>query len=172
MTDFRMDSLVSIDECAFEKSLTRKATFPTVGAVGNNSFAHCGELQEISLPLIQYLPERAYYNCTSLTKIDIKLVLIYTEALAFCASLTQLDRSNVSVIAGHSFEGCVSVKSIAFPVLHSITGDRHFSGCTSLEHIGLTEVSCSASRFCVLIRELSQSEENWSSITSTGEIIG
>ena len=141
VTDFRMDSLVYIDEHAFEESLIRRASFPTVATFGNNSFAHCGQLQEISLPLVQYLPERACYNCTSLTRIDMKLVFIYTEALAFCASLTELDVSNVSVMAGHSFEGCVSIKSIVFPVLRSISGDRHFSGCTSLEYISLAALA-------------------------------
>jgi hypothetical protein len=86
--------------------------------------------------------EKTFYNCTSLTSIQIpnSVTSIGDHAFAYCTSLTSIQIPNsVTSIGGWAFYKCTSLTSIQIPNSVTSIGNRAFYQCTSL-----TKIICDA----------------------------
>ena len=84
---------------------------------------------------LENIGDRAFYNCTSLTTIDLPNVTnIGSSAFSSCSKLTAIDIPNVTSIDSYAFDNCTSLTTIDLPNVTSI-GDSAFSSCTNLTAI-------------------------------------
>ncbi len=81
---------------------------------------------------------RAFYNCRSLTSVEIgnSVTSIDSCAFEYCSSLTSIEiPDGVISIDYRAFSSCWSLTSIVIPNSVTIIGDHAFSWCTSLASI-------------------------------------
>ena len=81
---------------------------------------------------------RAFWNCTSLTSIEIpnSVTSIGVEAFYNCTGLTSVTIGNsVTSIEGHVFELCESLTSIEIPNSVTSIGEQAFRKCSSLTSV-------------------------------------
>ena len=82
--------------------------------------------------------ERAFYNSTGLTSVDISnsVTSIGSSAFAFCTGLTSVDISNsVTSIGSSAFSGCTGLTSITIPNSVTSIGDYAFANCSGLTSV-------------------------------------
>ena len=81
---------------------------------------------------------RAFYNCSSLTSIEIpsSVTSIGNNAFDGCSSLTSVDiSSSVTSIGEHAFYGCSKLTNIEIPSSVTSIGQFAFSSCSSLASV-------------------------------------
>ena len=82
--------------------------------------------------------QRAFYNCTSLEKVDlanVKTITIASECFAGCTSLKEVvDMPSIGTMHHRAFAGCTSLKEVDLTGLH-MSGNNVFEGCTALNKI-------------------------------------
>ena len=79
--------------------------------------------------------ESAFYNCSSLTSIEVPSSMTSIDGYAFygCSGLTSiLIPNNVTSIGENAFNGCSGLTSIEIPNNVTSIGDCAFSGCNNL----------------------------------------
>ena len=94
-----------------------------VKVIGNNAFGGCK------------IGDRAFYECSSLTSINIpnSVTNIGYRAFSFCCSLTNINiPSGVTNIGVYAFSWCKSLTSINFPNSVTDIGNRAFRYCEKL----------------------------------------
>ena len=106
-----------------------------VTSIGSFAFYNCTSLTSIDLPNVTSIGEYAFYNCKSLTSIDLPNVTsIGNSAFRDCNSLTSIDLPNVTSIQYGTFRSCTSLTSIDCPNVTSI-GTEVFYSCNKLTSI-------------------------------------
>ena len=127
-------------------------TFSDASNIGTLSFNLCTTLATITFPSVSVaLSKKAFYNCTSLTTVDLGGVTeIGESAFANCSALTSIDLTAVTTIGKDAFGGCDALTSIELPAVTSI-GDNAFQSCSALTSIELpliTSIGTSGFAYC------------------------
>ena len=84
------------------------------------------------------IPDRAFYDCSSLTSVVIpeSVKIIGNFAFEACSSLASITIPNsVTSIGKYAFAGCSALTSITIPNSVTSIGKRAFAGCSALESI-------------------------------------
>lgn len=140
-------SVTSLEEGAFIdcKQITGTVTIPSnVTIIKNSVFKGCTGISEFILGSVTKIEFQAFYNCTSLNKINFPSSLTEIGDYAFrdCASLESIDLSaliNLKKIGEGAFEGCRGVTSISLNEGLESLGKAVFSNCISLNKITIPE---------------------------------
>ena len=115
-------------------------TIPSgVTSIGGGSFFCCWNLTSVIIPDgVTHIGDYAFSNCTMLTSIVIpdSITFVGQEAFSACMSLASITiPSSVTSIGRSAFEGCTSLESVTIPDSVTSIGDSAFYSCTSLETI-------------------------------------
>ena len=149
------NSVTSIGESAFSGCTSLESiTIPFVGNKLNGiSDTHFGYIFGASSWYYNYAPTSlkeviitggtwiglsAFYNCTSLTSIEIPNSVTSIGSYAFegCTSLTSVEiGDSVTSIGDYAFRGCTSLESIEIPNSVTSIGNYAFYNCTSLTSV-------------------------------------
>ena len=84
------------------------------------------------------IPDRAFYDCSSLTSVVIPESVKEIGSFAFeaCSSLASITIPNsVTSVGKYAFAGCSALTSITIPNSVTSIGKRAFAGCSALESI-------------------------------------
>ncbi|MCD8206927.1 MAG: leucine-rich repeat protein [Bacteroidales bacterium] len=134
------DSVISIDDGAFEDTFLEKVTIPaSVKSIGKNAFAGCLFLASVNLAqgLIS-IGDRAFYYCNFLTNIVIPESVTYIGSHAFscCESLSSIVLpESVNSVGEFTFFHCMSLSSVTIPNSVVLIDEGAFSFCTSLKSV-------------------------------------
>ena len=91
---------------------------------------------------VNSIGECAFYDCDSLTSIEIPYSVTSIGGSAFCGcdNLTSISiPGNVTIIGFDAFSGCSSLTSISIPDSVTSIGSQAFKGCRSLTSISITD---------------------------------
>ncbi|NCA66552.1 MAG: hypothetical protein EOM87_00660, partial [Clostridia bacterium] len=115
--------------------------------INNNVLVkYVGNGKDINLPSVTSIGERALYNCSDLTAINISgsVTTIGSYAFAFnqsvessVLSITFGAESNLVTIASYAFSGCSSLTGITLPSNASTIGNFAFENCRGLLTVSL-----------------------------------
>jgi hypothetical protein len=127
-----------------------------VTSIGRSAFFNCSSLTSIDLPAgLTSIGDEAFYNCSSLTSIDLPagVTSIGYQAFYRCSSLTSIILPDgLTSIGNEAFRSCSSLTSIILPDGLTSIGNYTFSGCSSLTSInlpdGLTSIGRGAFHGC------------------------
>lgn len=107
-----------------------------------NNFSGCKSLENLELESCQTIGQKAFYDCTSLEKINIPGGVTYIEKSAFegCKKLTEVRIGyKVVDIRERAFYGCENLQSVEFPsFLRKIQQDA-FGECPLIQSVVLPE---------------------------------
>lgn len=103
-------------------------------------------LTEAKLSTATEISEYAFYNCTSLEKLEIPASVTKIGRVAFydCINLktvTFAENSQLASIGSYAFEGCTSLVSIEIPASVASIGDNAFARCDNLTSVTFAENS-------------------------------
>ena len=94
---------------------------------------------------ITEIPNRLFYNCTSLEKINIdysKITYVGNEAFGGCAKLEEFkfEDSIIEKIGYSAFDGCASLKKVIFPDTLKKIGNSAFKDCENINNLNLNQI--------------------------------
>ena len=114
-------------------------------SIGYEAFYNCSSLTAINIPEgVTYIGYAAFYGCSSLTAINIPegVTSIGDEAFYSCSSLTAITiLEGVTSIGNYAFCDCSSLTTIVLPKSVKNVGSYAFADCPEL-----TDVYCHAER--------------------------
>ena len=122
------------------KNLTSVSVGNGVQSIGKYAFEACNSLNNLQIGSVNYIDERAFGNCTSLTSIELpnNLISIGQGAFAFCKALTSVDLGNsVEDIGTQAFVLCESLSSIILPNTVKYIGVHAFSNSPKLATVSI-----------------------------------
>ena len=109
--------------------------------IGEKAFYKCTSLTRITLPnSLTSIGKGAFYGCTGLTSINLpeNLTSIGKGVFSYCKSLTQIMLAEgLTSIGNSAFYFCTNLTSINLPVGLASIGECAFLGCASLTSITL-----------------------------------
>ena len=119
------------------------------------AFYNCTSLTRIEFPdSLTNIPCYAFYGCSNLEEVILPAALQKIESYAFqnCKALTVVDfgANNALVsIGNYAFSGCTGLSSVELPITLESIGTSAFANCTALASVDLfpTIVSIGASAF-------------------------
>lgn len=128
--------LISANSRAFCQCSSLSVINSQISSIGTSTFDGCSSLIQFNKDnsLSSYLPNRAFFGCTSLSSLDISNVSeIGESALVSCTSLTKLDLSSCQIIDKYACAYCTGLRTLEFdgssiPVI----GENAFIGCPDL----------------------------------------
>ena len=122
---------------------------------------YSGSAKEVCIPdrityseetfTVTYLGNSCFYNCTSLTSINIpsSVTSLGDGCFKDCTSLTSIDiPSSVTSFGDYCFQNCTSLTSIDIPSSVTSLGDGCFQNCTSLTSINIPSSVTSLGDYC------------------------
>lgn len=129
----------NVAEVTVSSKVTINGTSYSVTKVAVGAFKENKKLKKVTLPnSISTISGYVFYNCTSLTTINLPSKLVeFSGSGAFqgCTSLTSIKiPSGVKYLPTELFDGCKKLKKVELPKKISI-GDMVFSGCNALTTI-------------------------------------
>ena len=81
------------------------------------------------------IPESMFYNCPSLTSIDIPSTVTTIGGFAFAKTgLTSVALPNAT-LGESAFEGCTSLRNLVIPAANTSVSTYLVAGCTSLKTV-------------------------------------
>ena len=94
---------------------------------------------------ITEIPNRLFYNCTSLEKINVdysKITYVGNEAFGGCAKLEEFkfEDSIIEKIGYSAFDGCASLKKVIFPDTLKKIGNSAFKDCENINNLNLNQI--------------------------------
>ena len=160
--------------CSSLENVTFKANSKLLN-IGNGTFYNCSSLTSIEIPNgVTSIESDAFYGCSSLTSVKIPNGVTSIGSYAFynCSSLTSIEIPiGVTDIGDNAFSGCSSLKSIEIPGGMTVIRTYVFSGCSSLTSItipdGVTNIWSGAFSGCSSLNNVGFGEN--SQLTSIGE---
>lgn len=97
------------DDAVVDSIITRTITEfkdDKITSVGNNAFAGCVNLEEVSLPSCTDLWGGAFSGCTALQKLNVpKAIALNSGALSGCSALREFDFSEVTTLNSDACQG-------------------------------------------------------------------
>ncbi len=116
----------------------------TVTSIGIRAFYDCKSLTTIDIPVgVTSIGEEAFRDCTSLESINLPdgLTSIGEEAFAYCSSLESIDIPNgvTSFDGSRTFYKCTNLTSVHLPDGMKIISNSAFEECSSLTSINFPE---------------------------------
>lgn len=158
----------AVDGVLFNKNQTELICYPadkdssayvvpaSVTTIGNNAFYDCDSLTIIDLPAgLTSIDENAFCGCSSFTSIDLPAGLLTIGEAAFrkCNNLTSITLpAGLSTIGEGTFSQCYSLENITLPAGLTSIGEDAFFWCNSLTSIdlpaGLISIGETAFRIC------------------------
>lgn len=125
--------------------------------VGTYAFYNCTSLTSINIPNATTIDSAAFRGCTKLSTINIpKVTSIGTNAFMNCSSIKSMSLSVVPTINTSLFYGCTSLESVNFPDATSVKNDA-FRSCTKLKTVDLakvTSINAQAFKDCSALEKL------------------
>ena len=112
--------------------------------LGSDVFKGCSKLSQIELPdSLETIGTGVFQNCSSLVSVhlpnNLQVKNIPAEMFKGCASLTEVDLSNIATIGGSAFMGCTALKTITLPSTVTAVGEWAFRDCSSLSSVVIGE---------------------------------
>lgn len=131
------------------KKLT-SVTFPkSIESIPTMTFWNCEKLSTIDLSHCSLIGSGAFYNCTSLTDVNLCNVkqieyMTYTEnyhsyeggSFMYCNNLTSVTLDSCQNLGNMAFYGCTSLKKVTVGCCQNF-GEKVFYDCTSLKEVTL-----------------------------------
>ena len=127
----------------------------TVTSIGNSAFYNCTSLTSVEIPnTVTSIGDAAFQTCYNLASVTIPDTVTYIGGSAFWrCGLTSIDIPNgVTSIGSQTFYGCQSLTSVTIPDSVTSIGDSAFYYCTNLTSIvlpsGITSIGNSTFQNC------------------------
>ena len=145
----------------------------SVTSIGSQAFYNCSSLTTINIPEgLTDIGLSAFSGCSSLTTINIPQGVTSIEWGVFqgCSNLTEINiPQGVTSIGYQAFLGCSSLTKINIPQGVTSIGSGAFKGCSSLAEIsipqGVTTIGDETFRDCSILTEINIPQE----VTSIGK---
>lgn len=115
-------------------SVERVVLNKTVDTINKETFAYCEKLKDIDLRNIKYIGDKAFYRCSSLSRIGTAAEHIGSAAFHSCEKLEFVKIPYVRVIESRAFNDCRNLKKLMFSDSLCSVGDRVF-GLTNFPNI-------------------------------------
>jgi len=142
LTSIKIPNKVKIipSDCFWACSVLTDVDLTAVTTIKNNSFQHCHELTNITLPeTLTKIESATFHDCSSLSNVKLPQSLTFIDAYAFykCSSLTTINiPASVTTIRSSAFEGCTSLKTVysyrttPISLLEDVFSDDTYSSAT------------------------------------------
>ncbi len=124
------------DELTIPETVYNGETPCTIEAIGSSAF-YRKSLSLVNLPsTVKYIGNRAFCNCTPLTKINLKKnIVIGTYAFSNCTTLNEIGTLEGADIGSNAFSGCSELQSVDVSKVVSL-GAYAFNNCKRLKTVG------------------------------------
>ncbi len=124
--------LQTIGESCFENSLLERAVFDDgcKASIPEHCFSST-PLSEVVLGGVTEVGRYAFYNCASLSKVDLSGIVTLQIGAFEGSGITEVKNETITRIESGTFRNCKALKSVCLPNVGQI-GSMAFSGCKEL----------------------------------------
>ena len=138
---------VIVEQCAIihdyngflSNDVLESVWLPKVTLVDLGTFRNCSKLIHVSMPVVEWVCERAFYCCSSLRSVSLNARNVGFCAFTLCAQLRVVALPRASVASGYIFCGCTMLESVSMPVATQVW-DGAFYQCDFLTAVSLPVV--------------------------------
>lgn len=113
-------------------SLTSVTSNTSFSYVGEEAFYNCTSLTTINLRNVNEIWSRAFYNCTSLTSVDLSSLVELQDSAFYNTGLTEANLINVENISAYAFANNANLTKVTLGENLEFLGSYAFSGCSKL----------------------------------------
>lgn len=169
LTSFYGDNLSTINNYAFFGCSSLQAiNLENVTVLGEKAFCNCISLTEVSFnqhitQIAVTEPSGPFYGCTRLSKatfgpnadvvtsrmflgcsalVDVSIPTVSEfHTYAFAGTpISSIEGPSITYIGPNAFNNCISLTTVSFPILESITQNNTFSNCKSLNSVYIPQL--------------------------------